>query len=216
MVKVGQKIEGSIYGYRQSYWLLGCMSVFGNRCDVTEQVGITGIGDIASLNPTLNMLSPPWDLSLGHMFHSHITPGCLHPIDAQRNHCPTPCRTTSSVTPYGWHFWPSLCSLPPALLHCCFSKNGIESLVLFAMVAVGGNLCWWEEKLLVLVCVLVWTKERPTVQLLSAWCDALPRSRMKLSRRTWKLFLHLTPFPKNKNAARWTSVTPLFFLRSLL
>lgn len=82
MAKGGYKSERSIYGYRWSYWLLGCLSVFGNRCDVTEQVGITGIGDIASLIPTLNMSSPAGELSLGHMLRSHVTllswPPALH------------------------------------------------------------------------------------------------------------------------------------------
>lgn len=54
-------------------WLLGCVSGFGNRCDVFKQVGITWMSGIPSLYRTLNVLSPGGKLSLDHMLQSHIT-----------------------------------------------------------------------------------------------------------------------------------------------
>lgn len=57
----------------RSDWLLGCVSAFGNRCDVLKQVGITGMSGIVPLYRTLNVLSPAGKLSLGHMLQSHIT-----------------------------------------------------------------------------------------------------------------------------------------------
>lgn len=71
-----QEWEALLWLYEHSNgsdWLLGCVSVFGNRCDVFKQVGITGMSGIPPLYRTLNVLSPAGKLSLGHMLQSHIT-----------------------------------------------------------------------------------------------------------------------------------------------
>lgn len=72
-----QEREGLLWLYvhsKGSDWVLGCVSAFGNRCDVFKQVGITGMSGIASLYRTLDVLSPVGKLSLDHMLQSHITP----------------------------------------------------------------------------------------------------------------------------------------------
>lgn len=72
-----QELAGLLWLYEytsRSDWSLGCVSAFGNRCDVSKQVGIAGMSSIVLLYRTLNVLSPAGKLSLGHMLQSHITP----------------------------------------------------------------------------------------------------------------------------------------------
>lgn len=147
---------------------------------------------IPSLYRTLNVLSPRWKAKpWPHASKSYDT-HALHPINTQRNYCPTLRPTTSSVAPFGCHLYPSSSSPSNAPLLFFQEWKWISR----ALSAGGGR--WWtycaskKKSCFSPLHAFPCEQKKATGSALvsSIWCIA--KSRMKRHQRNSKSFTSRT------------------------